>query len=122
MRQKGVRVLLREVALQTLGIPILNIEAKVLTVGHGYLYSVRMDLRQVVILDRDRDLAATFGTTWSADLLGFVETDNMPAAMGQATLSLVDLFAGQYRAMNPVTTSSAISAPPNEQTQTAAAD
>jgi len=99
LRKAGIQVLTRVEAYLTQGIPYLsvNVIGLKLESPRGFIYSVRVEFRQDVILSRNRSIEAS-STTWQKNTTGIHPNVRY---IREVVSDLVDEFMNDYLAVNP---------------------
>jgi hypothetical protein len=103
LRQAAIRVLTRAESLETPGAPYLyiNVHPMLSTTGKLYVWSITVELRQSVRLERDPNIRVFYATTWSAArVLGIVPRADL-RTVREDIKDPVDEFINVYLAVNP---------------------
>ena len=99
LRSKGIRLLTERTRSESA--PYLYINVNTLKEELGlYAYSVNVDLKQVVGLLSMKN-KKTWGTTWSASVIGMVRQENLTQIITDAVEPLVNDFVNDFRSANP---------------------
>lgn len=107
LRKAGIKVLTRQERLKTPGYPFLYVNVSTVKtpetlgglLGGLYGYSISVELREKVILARNRSIE-TYAATWSKGVVGTVGADKL-RSVREGVGDLVDEFINDYLAMNP---------------------
>ena len=103
LRKVGIRVLSEEERLKEPGKPYLSVTTLVAKNETGvYAVSVHAEILQYVLLDRDRLLGVTAGSTWSHGVVINVVANKMPTAVRSYLGDIVDVFINDFLTANPV--------------------
>jgi hypothetical protein len=99
LRSKGIRLLTERTRSESA--PYLYINVNTLKEELGlYAYSVNVDLKQVVGLLSLKN-KRTWGTTWSASVVGMVRQENLSQIIADGVEPLVKDFATDFASANP---------------------
>jgi hypothetical protein len=99
LRSKGIRLLTERTRSESA--PYLYINVNTLKEELGlYAYSVNVDLKQLVGLLSMKN-KKTWGTTWSASVIGMVRQENLSQIIADAVEPLVNDFVNDFRSANP---------------------
>jgi hypothetical protein len=103
LTEAGVPLLTLEERLQTPGFPYLFLTVTVTRVGEHplFAYTVRLELQQSVLLDRDRTIHAPAPTWSSAAKLGYAGELKVEAAIKEIVGAMAGEFITAYAAANP---------------------
>jgi hypothetical protein len=102
LRQSGIRVLNEEVRGAESGKPYLYINLNAYSWREEviYGYSLKVDLNQLILLDRDKKIGC-FGTTWYSGSAGIVGANKMKGFIRAELADTIDKFIQDYSAVNP---------------------
>lgn len=99
LRSKGIRLLTEKTRSESA--PYLYVNVNTLKEELGlYAYAVNVDLKQAVGLLSMKN-KKTWGTTWTASVLGMVRQENLSQIIADAVEPLVNDFVNDFRAANP---------------------
>ena len=99
LRSKGIRLLTERT--RSGSTPYLYININTLKEELGlYAYTVTVDLKQLVGLPSMKN-KKTWGTTWSASVLGMVRQENVNQIIADAVEPLIKDFTDDFVAANP---------------------
>jgi hypothetical protein len=103
LRLAGISVVSESESLYIPGFPYLyvNINGYVEEIGL-VVYNIEVELRQTVILKRNRSIEAVGATTWKTGTIGTVGLDKSSASIRNAVKDHVDGFINAYLSVNPV--------------------
>jgi hypothetical protein len=102
LRQEGIRVLNQEERLKEPGKPYLyvNLNAYSWREEVIYGYSLKVDLNQLVLLDRDKNIGC-FATTWYSGSAGIIGANKLKNFIRTELDTTIDNFVNDYLAANP---------------------
>jgi hypothetical protein len=99
LRQAGITVLTAAESMAAPGSPYLYINVNTQG-GPLYAFSIRVELKQSVRLDRDPSIEVYGVATWSAESVGTVGQDHLRDIRGPIK-DYVDQFVNAYLSVNP---------------------
>ena len=103
LRQAGIRVLTPAESLESPGRAWLYVSPALLRIstGEACVYTITVELRQDVRLERDLSIEAFGATTWNARRrLGIVPTASFAPKVRDSLKDLVDQFINAYLSVN----------------------
>jgi len=100
LRRRGIRVLSQNKWLETPGGPYLYINLNIAKFDEKlYLYSLKIELHQGVILERDKKISCP-AATWDKGMLGTIPSSELKTVHA-SILGYVDKFIKDYNSANP---------------------
>jgi hypothetical protein len=100
LRQAGIAVLTKAEAPAAPGAPCLYISVSTSQSGSLYGFSIKVELKQNVRLDRDPSMWLPGVTTWSVDAVGTVGREKL-RNLRDGIKDYVDRFINAYLSVNP---------------------
>ena len=100
LRTAGIPVLSGKEALKARGSPYLYVRVSCVLSDEGlYSFSLEVELRQTVVLERNPSIAATGIPTWSVGLVGSIGRSNLRQIRANVA-DYVDQFTNAYLSVN----------------------
>lgn len=102
LRQAGIQVLNEEARVEEPGKPYLYINLNAYSWREEviYGYALKVDLNQLILLDRDKK-SGCFGTTWYSGSAGIIGANKMKSFIRTELADTIDKFIHDYSAANP---------------------
>jgi len=101
LRKAGIPVLTEDERLKTPGRPVLYVNVNSIDSSEGfYVYNIKVDLRQLVDLRRNRSIG-NFATTWNREHVAGVGKSYFKQDVREKVRDYVNIFINDYLTVNP---------------------